>query len=334
MQANGALKGFLQGKFSNTLYTEFFQTKVLILVLPYEKAMDKKAEVLKFCFEAGQIYEFKDDFKPLSEQDFSALLKGIFDDIKLYLNHCQDSLERKENAILKGKIVANFFRKSFVLKQKILKVVKFAMQSSESLKGLSSDIAELKNALKLHILMASNLEKTSRELLYQLDGLYSLISSIKSEKTNKNIYILSIISTIVLPLNLIVGFFGMNTGGLFLSQSPYGTAVVTLLIGAICLLGVWYYRYKTKQDLSMDENFNFEKAKSSLDKNAFKPSTKGILKSISKTSLESKENLNTFNLNEKENLKINSKEENLKENSKQNLNTPQNSDTKENSKSI
>lgn len=84
----------------------------------------------------------------------------------------------------------------------------------------------------------------------------------------------------------------------------------------------------------MDENFNFEKAKSSLDKNAFKPSTKGILKSISKTSLESKENLNTFNLNEKENLKINSKEENLKENSKQNLNTPQNSDTKENSKSI
>lgn len=299
MQANDALKAFMQGKFSNTLYTEFAQIKVLILALPYDKINDKGAqnggksaekrlETLKFCFDAGQIYELEQDFKALSEQDFCALLKGIFDEMKLFLNHCQDSLERKENAVLKGKIVSNFFRKSFVLKQRILKVVKFAMQSSESLKALASDISELKNALKLEILMASNLEKTARELLYRLDGLYSLISSIKSEKTNKNIYILSIISTIVLPLNLIVGFFGMNTGGLFLAQSPYGTAIVSALIATICLLGAWYYRYKTKQDLSMDENFNFEKAKTSLNKSTAKPVVKAVSKPASKENASAK----------------------------------------------
>lgn len=280
------LKSFLQRHFSDTLYVEIAQKKILIFVLPSEKESDKEATLVrKFIFSDGKIYEYNENFKILNNEEFSNFLKTAFDETKLLINHYQDLLEHKENTVLKGKIVANFFRKSFILKQKILKIMKFIMQSNESLKSLCNDLVEFKGLLKLHLITASNLEKTAHELLYRLDGLYNLISSIKSEKTNKNIYILSIISTIVLPLNLIVGFFGMNTGGLFLSQNPYGTVVVTFFIATICLCGVWYYRYKTKQDLSLDENFNFEITKTNLNKSTTKPTTKAASKPVLRQNL-------------------------------------------------
>ena len=50
---------------------------------------------------------------------------------------------------------------------------------------------------------------------------------------NKNIYMLSVISGIFLPLNLIVGFFGMNTNGLFLANNTNATMIVFYIIVSI-----------------------------------------------------------------------------------------------------
>jgi zinc transporter len=40
--------------------------------------------------------------------------------------------------------------------------------------------------------------------------------------TNRNLYILSIVTTIFLPITLITGVFGMNLGGLPAGQDPWG----------------------------------------------------------------------------------------------------------------
>lgn len=70
-------------------------------------------------------------------------------------------------------------------------------------------------------------------ILSRLDNLHHYYSSIKNDKLNRNIYLLTLVSGVFLPLNLIVGFFGMNTEGLFFAGNPEGTLWVVYLLAAL-----------------------------------------------------------------------------------------------------
>jgi zinc transporter len=50
------------------------------------------------------------------------------------------------------------------------------------------------------------------------------------EKTNRNLYILTLFSAIFLPASMITGIWGMNVGGMPLTENPYGFLVVGGLI--------------------------------------------------------------------------------------------------------
>jgi len=67
---------------------------------------------------------------------------------------------------------------------------------------------------------------------------------ITSHRTNEIIYLLTIISTIMLPLNLIVGFFGMNFTNLWMMHSWFGIWVVTLVMLIITLGLFVFFRYR------------------------------------------------------------------------------------------
>ncbi len=51
------------------------------------------------------------------------------------------------------------------------------------------------------------------------------------EATNRNLYLLSIVSVALLPITLITGIFGMNVGGLPWLNDPHGFAHTMLIIG-------------------------------------------------------------------------------------------------------
>lgn len=51
----------------------------------------------------------------------------------------------------------------------------------------------------------------------------------ESQRTNQNLYILSIVTALMLPATLVTGIFGMNTGGLPFAQGPWGTFHATAL---------------------------------------------------------------------------------------------------------
>ena len=245
MEVESALKNFLQGKNSAIIYGEFYSKKLLLLGLNGA-----------FAFENEQIFEFKDDkFVQSDSTQLITRLKTLIDEARSNLSHYQSLIEHKENAVLQGKRIAKFFQKSFVLKQKLNKSLNFCTQSNEALNLLASEQAFLKKNLRLLIFATKMLEKNAKELIYRLDGLYTLINSIKNERLNQNIYVLSIISTIVLPLNLIVGFFGMNTGGLFLQANPYGSLIVLGVIVCVFACGVLYYRLKTRQELVLSADY-------------------------------------------------------------------------------
>lgn len=56
-----------------------------------------------------------------------------------------------------------------------------------------------------------------------------------SEATNRNLFVLSIATTTLLPITLITGIFGMNVRGLPFADSPHGFWLVMLGIGATVL---------------------------------------------------------------------------------------------------
>ncbi|MDX1295049.1 MAG: CorA family divalent cation transporter [Sulfurimonadaceae bacterium] len=70
----------------------------------------------------------------------------------------------------------------------------------------------------------------------KLDTLYNYYNSLKNDKINNNIYVLTILSGVFLPLNLIVGFFGMNTEGLFFAGDASGTQNVVLLLSILFVI--------------------------------------------------------------------------------------------------
>jgi zinc transporter len=53
-----------------------------------------------------------------------------------------------------------------------------------------------------------------------------------AQRTNQNLYFLSVISALLLPATLVTGFFGMNTGGLPFAHTPAGTFVAALAAAA------------------------------------------------------------------------------------------------------
>ena len=59
------------------------------------------------------------------------------------------------------------------------------------------------------------------------------------EATNKNLYVLSIVTTIFLPMTLVTGVFGMNLGGLPAQQDPWGFwygMMIMVAFGAVTLV--------------------------------------------------------------------------------------------------
>jgi len=86
--------------------------------------------------------------------------------------------------------------------------------------------------------------------LSKLDYLYSFYNAKSNDKMNRMIYLLTIISAVFLPLNLVVGFFGMNTSGLPFADGKFGTynaimIMVSLVIITSSVVYFWRKRVET-----------------------------------------------------------------------------------------
>jgi zinc transporter len=50
------------------------------------------------------------------------------------------------------------------------------------------------------------------------------------QRTNENVYLLSVITALIMPATLVTGFFGMNTGGMPFGHGAGGTGLATVLV--------------------------------------------------------------------------------------------------------
>lgn len=66
----------------------------------------------------------------------------------------------------------------------------------------------------------------------QLRALRDELDLQTAQRTNRNLYFLSVMSALLLPATLVTGFFGMNTGGLPFAHTDAGTFVAALAAAA------------------------------------------------------------------------------------------------------
>lgn len=217
---------------------------ILILRLPH---YNKEFGVTSYPFilSENKAYYFdrvKDDFIDLGE-GFQGLYKFIDKKvdyvIKMLLRFHEDIILSEEE--LYDNHTTDFLKDWYEEKMNLIRVHRILLKGSsvlnEFLEFYQEDAQFLHNEFEDIIEHIERSERSAQTGLLKLDQLYSFYSVRTSEKMNQSVYYLTIISAIFLPLNLAVGLFGMNTGGLPLSDNPYGTTIaIGLMLGTTALL--------------------------------------------------------------------------------------------------
>ena len=68
-----------------------------------------------------------------------------------------------------------------------------------------------------------------------------------TEETNRSIFVLTIVTVLALPINIVTGLLGMNVGGIPLADAPHGFWIVLAIIFNITCVAVWLV-YKSQRD--------------------------------------------------------------------------------------
>lgn len=189
-----------------------------------------------YLIERGEeVFPLKDGF-----DGFYQSLDENFNYIYQILNSFVEEVEGLEDDLYERSISRYFMDIWFQFRRDILKLEKFIYRSRLYLEDFSAvnktlvqnystQFADLHHKLTVNIRLA-------KWYLSKLDTLYHYYGSIKNEKLNKNIYFLAIVSAVFLPLNLIVGFFGMNTKNLFFESHPNGTTEVLYILVVVFII--------------------------------------------------------------------------------------------------
>ena len=59
------------------------------------------------------------------------------------------------------------------------------------------------------------------------------------EANNRNLFLLTIVTVLALPINIVAGLLGMNVGGLPLAQHSHGFWIVVAVIATFTSIAGW-----------------------------------------------------------------------------------------------
>ncbi|WP_411884410.1 transporter [Polaromonas sp. YR568] len=104
------------------------------------------------------------------------------------------------------------------------------------------DLEELRQATEEFSLTIRDMS----ELKERIKLLQEEIAAQVSEATNRSVFILTMVTVLALPINIVAGLLGMNVGGVPLADSPHGFLVIVVIIGLFTAFAAWYV-YRQKQ---------------------------------------------------------------------------------------
>lgn len=223
-----------------------------VLVLRRVILRDEKLSFLAECFVLfpSHVYYYdreEDQFCLLENSivSMSSLLEGFYRENRNIMNGYFAEIERLEECLFDRKIPQYFMDLWFNVKRDLSRLEnfyyrniaiyrEFLKRAEQELGNHLDDFKDIEHTIQFQSTHIATFKG-------RLDSLHHYFVSVKNERMNKTLLMLTVISGVFLPLNLIVGFFGMNTPGLYLSNDPEGSYKVLLLLGSVlifCLVGI------------------------------------------------------------------------------------------------
>ncbi|WP_300368512.1 CorA family divalent cation transporter [Hydrogenimonas sp.] len=210
---------------------------VLILRLPEMTAEGLQIISYAFVVEGDACYRFNRNAKKLEAsgtlEDMHAFLDEKTESLIKDMQRYHYDIEMLEESLYEGSLPAAFMQRWLAYKKDVSLIHRLMFHATlafelflrhhrkrEGFRELAyTDLLE-------HMERIRDLAKAAIE---KLDNLYDFYRAKVDERMNRNMYLLTVISAIFLPLTLVTGFFGMNTGGLPYTDDPAGTVKVVAL---------------------------------------------------------------------------------------------------------
>ena len=73
----------------------------------------------------------------------------------------------------------------------------------------------------------------SVSLVERLKLIQEELAALVNEQNNRSLFVLTVVTVLALPINIIAGLFGMNVGGIPLAESSHGFWLVIFIITAL-----------------------------------------------------------------------------------------------------
>lgn len=164
------------------------------------------------------------------------ILRDFTGNVRRQLAQLDDELDRAEDGLLSthnpdlghlGAIVGKVRRRATELRRVIVPIDRVLHDEDLELPEWAEDDLRDPGKRQVHAALDDLIALQDRARSLQDE----LVSN-QAEETNRRLYILSVGTILILPATLVTGFFGMNTGGMFLAAGGWGT----VLAGGVCLL--------------------------------------------------------------------------------------------------
>lgn len=181
---------------------------------------------------------------------FYKFIDKYIDNILKTVNLYWSEIELIEDNIYEGKPIKDFNKQWYVYKTDLIRINRVLNKAIETMTLLMKSYKREEDYLERnfedlfeHINRA---HRNAEHLLEKLDSIYNFHLNQTNEQMNRIVYILTLLSGIFLPLNLIVGFFGMNTTSLPFTKDDGGTfsVIFLLIISAILATLITFFMKK------------------------------------------------------------------------------------------
>lgn len=97
------------------------------------------------------------------------------------------------------------------------------------------DATDLRQAAEAFTLAIGDLD----ELRERIKLLQEELANHVSEQTNRSVFVLTMVTVLALPINLVAGLMGMNVGGIPWAGNPHGFRIVAGSVAALTGLAAW-----------------------------------------------------------------------------------------------
>src|SRR5262245_20278093 len=199
----------------------------------------RSIEQLRAAVQAGQVFRSPIEILARLLRDQANVLVDIVRKSKKRVGPLEEQLLAKRISVSRSELGS--LRRMLVRLQRLLapEPAAFFRLLNQPPGWISQD--ELQNLQQAAEKFSTAISDTAA-LVDRVKQLQEELAALVSEQTNRTLFLLTMVTVLALPINLVAGLFGMNVGGIPLNQHPYGFfLVLSPLLILTTLLAYWAF---------------------------------------------------------------------------------------------